>query len=177
MCKHSEGSHIWSKIFGIGFFIGYVTLFVYNIVTNNTFFKASATTFITIGIAIFVSYYLVQRDNNRRKQKDVVYDFILKFQSFIEQEHMYNFDGQKSEEILMRTRDFNNRIDILESVKNKYNFSSEIDFIRNKFEEYNCFIGDNINKLDYLYNSQTALKRPLDLINSKLVVIALELYR
>ena len=76
----------------------------------------------------------------------------------------------------MRTRDISNRIHILETIKDEYCISTEVDFIRNKFDEYSAFIGDNINKKDYLSQSQTALKRPLDLMSDKLVALALKLY-
>lgn len=144
--------------------------------SNDSFWSASATNCITIGIAIFISYYLVQRKNDRRKQKDIICDLVLKLQAIIEQKDTYSLDGQTSEEILMRTRDISNRIHILETIKDEYCISTEVDFIRNKFDEYSAFIGDNINKKDYLSQSQTALKRPLDLMSDKLVALALKLY-
>lgn len=145
--------------------------------TNVSFWTASATNFITIGIAIFISYFLAQRKNDRRKQKDIICDFVFKLQFLVEQKEAYDAGNQTVEEILMRTRDLSNRIHILETVKDEYNISPEVEFVRDKFDEYNNFIGDNIDKADYLSQSQMTLKRPLDLISDKLVALALKLYK
>ena len=48
----------------------------------------------------------------------------------------------------MRTRDLNNKIHILETVKDEFSISDKVDFIRKRFDEYNTFIGDHIGKMN-----------------------------
>lgn len=154
----------------------YFAFIIYNICTNNKFWEASAVNCLTIGVAIVISYYLVQKQNDRRKQKDIVLDLIMKIQALISQRSAYDFEGQDTSEITMRLRDLNNKVHILEAVKDRFQISNEVEFIRNKYDEYSNFIGDNIGNLDYLLQSQRVLKRPIELIDSKLVEIALKLY-
>lgn len=57
---------------------------VYNYKNNQDFFNASLVNIITIGLAIFVSYFLSQKNNNVRKQKDIILDLLLKLQNQVE---------------------------------------------------------------------------------------------
>ena len=155
----------------------YIGFIAYNVKTNQSFFQASASDCITIGIAIIISYYLVQKRDDQRRQKDIIFELISKIMLIIENEKMYNFSGQTKEEIMMRNRNISNRIHILEKIKDDFSIVTEVDFIRAKFDEYCDFIGDNIEKPDYLQQSQNALLRPISLIHTKLEEIALNLYK
>ena len=85
--------------------------------------------------------------------------------------------NQEKEDITMRTRDLNNKIHILETVKDEFSISDKVDFIRKHFDEYNTFIGDHIGDMEYLLLSQRELKRPVELISQKLLETALCLYK
>ena len=165
------------------FFIGVcIILFfwfaIYNVSEQKAaFWKASAVDCITIAVAVAISYYLVQRQNNRQKQKDIVSDLILKMQVLFDQKVLYDFSNQEKEDITMRTRDLNNKIHILETVKDEFSISDKVDFIRKRFDEYNTFIGDHIGDMEYLLLSQRELKRPVELISQKLLETALCLYK
>ncbi len=153
-------------------------LAIYNMLEQKAaFWKASAVDCITIAVAVAISYYLVQRQNNRQKQKDIISDLILKMQVLFDQEALYNFSNQEREDITMRTRDLNNKIHILETVKDEFAISDKVDFIRIRFDEYNTFIGDHIDNMEYLLLSQKELKRPVELISQKLLETALCLYK
>lgn len=162
-------------ITGIILFLGFV---IYNMLEQKaTFWEASAVDCITIVIAIVISYYLVQRQNNRQKQKDIILDIILKMQILFEQKALYDFSNQGKEDITMRTRDLNNKIHILETVQDKFAISDKVDFIRRHFDEYSVLIGDHIDDMKYLLLSQRELKRPVELISQKLLEMALCLYK
>lgn len=148
----------------------------YNYTSNTSFWDASAVDCITILIAVIISYYFVQKQNDYQKQKDIVLDIILKTQALVEQKVMYDLSGQDKDAITMRTRDLNNRIHILETLKGDFNIAKDVEFVRKHFDEYNTLIGDHINSIDYLLQSQKELKRPIDLISQKLLETALHLY-
>ena len=139
---------------------------VFNYCNNEKFFDASLVNIITIGTALFVSFFLVQRKTDERKQKDILLDLFRKLQSVTESEKVYKFDGQSKEIITMRNRDINNKISILEKVDQKFIKKEDIDFIRKKFDEYSGFIGDHIEDIPYLSKSEKELRRPLELINN-----------
>lgn len=149
----------------------------YNLKTNDKFWEASAVNCITIGIAIVFSYYFVQRQNDRRKRKDIILSLISKIQALIGHRDMFDFSEQEKDQITMRNRDLNNKIHILESVKDDFCISNEVAFIREKFDEYNTFIGDYIDNIDHLRQSQPSLRRPIELMDSKLTEMALKLYQ
>ncbi len=98
-------------------------------------------------------------------------------QVLFDQKVLYDFSNQEKEDITMRTRDLNNKIHILETVKDEFSISDKVDFIRKRFDEYNTFIGDHIGDMEYLLLSQRELKRPVELISQKLLETALCLYK
>ena len=173
---HKKWSPRWVNRLFVGLIaIGYVVFVGWNILNNQNFWEASATNCVTILIAVIISYYLVQKRNDRRKQKDIILDLLLSMQSQIDAETMYIFNKQGREEILMRNRGIANRIHILEQVKDEHCIKSEVDFIAEKFDEYRTVIDCNIEKLEQTQLT-TELKRPLELISSKILEVALKLY-
>lgn len=131
---------------------------------------------LTLMIALLVSYYLTQRQNDHRKQKEILLDLIQKLQEQLSRESMYNLADVSTEEIFMRIRSVRNRIHILDSKKIEFGFKEEIALIDNWFTEYGDLIGNHIEDREYLKNSKSELKRPLDLIDGKLIEMAMKLF-
>ena len=77
---------------------------------------------------------------------------------------------------MMRKRDIANKIRLLESVNGSFLISEDVDYIKEKFEEYDNDIGDYIDKFEVLIEIQKTLKRPIDLIDVKLFEMGLHLY-
>ena len=92
----------------------------YNVKTNEEFWKASAVNCVTICTGIIVSYILVQRKNDQRKQRDIILDLIRSFYTQVTDESSYDFTGQETSRILMRKRDFSNKIHILDKYKERF---------------------------------------------------------
>lgn len=164
-------------IFVTIFIILFFAVVLHNMRNNPNFWDASVTNCATIAIAVFVSYFLVQRQNNRRKQKDIILELILKLQVQISNPEAYHLAGQSSDQIMMRKRDFSNKINILDKHKSDFGIKNDIDFVVNRFQEYEDLISNHINDLQYLSNSSKELQRPLSLIENKLYDIALFLYK
>lgn len=164
-------------ILGVLLAIAFVVFAIYNIKNNDNFWNASAVNFITIFIAIIFSYFFVQRKSDLRKQKDILLNLISGLQLQISSEKAYNFAGQTGEEILMRKRDISNKIHILSEIQDTFSLQDDVNFVCEKFDEYEKLISDHITDLEYLVKSQNELRRPLDLINNKLVTISINLYK
>lgn len=159
----------------IGAFI--LFLIYKNIKYSCTFWNASAIDIATLAVAVVISYYLVEKENNQRKQKEILFSLIEKLQLQVEDKKAYNFNDLAKEEITMNNRDISNKIRILEESGAKCINPNDIQFIREKFHEYENFIGGHIEDMDYLRKSQKDLKRPLDLIASKLIKISIDMYK
>lgn len=59
------------------FTAGIIVLGIYNIITNPDFFKGNIISCITLLIAIFISYLLVQRNADERNRKEAYRGIIL----------------------------------------------------------------------------------------------------
>lgn len=177
MINEKKYKKILKIVFILILTLAYLAFVLYNICTNSKFWEASAINCITVGIAIVISYYLVQKRSDQRKQKEIIIDLIFKLQKQIEEEHMYNLEGQQKEGVLLRSRNINNKIHILKEVACRYAISEDIRFIEEKFNEYNDFIGNHIEALEELTNFKSELRRPIDLISNRLITIALKLYK
>lgn len=149
---------------------------VYNVKNNSNFLTASLANIVTIGLAVFVSYFLTQRGNNKRRQKDIVYGLLQDLYQQVSSDEAYKLSGQSKEKINMRNRDMNNKISILEGLKSDLISPKDLSLIRKSFNEYRDFIGDHIENIAYLSQSEKELKRPLDVIESKLLALELALY-
>ena len=173
----------WWKRVPIGIPIGIVVLLFIGLICYNVkeqkadFFEASVVDCITILVAVVISYYLVQRQNNYQRQKDIISDMVLKMQVSFEQKELYDFCGQDKQTITMRNRGLNNRIHILETLAEEFNIVTEVDFVRHHFDEYSDFIGNHIENMEYLCQSQNELRRPVESISQKLIEIAVHLYK
>lgn len=143
---------------------------------NEKFFEASLINIATIVIALCVSFYFTQKRTDERKQKEILLDLLKKIQAITESKEVYRFEGQSKDKILMRNRDINNKITILETVAPNYISQEDITFIRKKFDEYSELVGDHIGDILYLSKSDKELKRPIELINNKITQISLKLF-
>ena len=157
--------------------VGLGGLILYNIKTNPSFWETSVSSCITIIIALVFSYWLVQRKNDLRKQKEILASLLFDLRTQFEKEDMYDLSQMSPSSINMRNRDISNKIGILDSVKEEFSIAADVDFIYEKFDEYKELIGNHINDHGYLKNSSFELKRPIMLISTKLFEIAFGLYR
>lgn len=155
---------------------GLMALAGYNLYNNADFWEASAVNCITIAIAVLVSYFLVQKQNDQRKQKEILLDLIYKLQAQIVHPSMYDVAGMSKEELTMRNRSVGNKIHILKKAKEKFEIEDEVAFVQERFDEYNTLIGDHIENETYLQQSKRELKRPLDLMDGKLIEMAMKLF-
>ena len=157
--------------------VGLGGLILYNIKTNPSFWETSVSSCITIIIALVFSYWLVQRKNDLRKQKEILASLLFDLRTQFEKEDMYDLSQMSPNSINMRNRDISNKIGILDSVKEEFSIAADVDFIYEKFDEYKELIGNHINDPGSLQNSSFELKRPIMLISTKLFEIAFGLYR
>ncbi len=154
-----------------------IAVSLFNIYTNKSFFETSFTTCVSIAVAVGISYFLSQKQTDRRKQKEILLNLVSRIQNIVCSTEAYTVQRTTDPDSLtMRNRDINNAIHILENFGKRFDISTEVCFIREKFNEYEELIGNHINDLNYLQESKKELKRPLDLIDKKLFEIMLKIY-
>lgn len=90
---------------------------------------------------------------------------------------MFKLSNQTKESINMRNRIINNKITILENNIHDFFQKEDLEFVRKEFDEYRTFVGDHIENMGYLMQSEKELKRPLDILSTKLIEMELSLYR
>lgn len=126
---------------------------------------------------VAISYYLVQRQTDFRKQKEILLDLIEKLCLQVSDKRTYDFSTVSKEEISMWNRDISNKIELLKKFQSTFSYEKELTFISEKFEEYEHFVGDHFDDREYLCKSRNELQRPMRLIDSKLVELAMNLFQ
>lgn len=151
----------------------------YCLVTNpKQFLELSLTSIINWAIAIFVSFLLVQRQTDRRNQKEAIIRILSCIQQLVNDPAAWEIaDEPYQAELTMRKRKISNLINILEEESKAFNIGKDVIFIKDKFTEYADFMGNHISDLDYLKRSKLELQRPLDLIYCKIFETQMTLYR
>lgn len=167
----------WKYIIGIIILVPLIILIVYNIINNNEFFYLSISSLLTLFTAIFISFYLVQKNTDQRYQKQIYCSLLSDIQKLVTDPDTYIFnDNTDSKTITSRKRSLSNYIRLVTSHSNRFGLKDEAKFISDKFEEYDNLIGNHISDITYLCKSKEELQRPLDLINNKLYEMMLKLY-
>lgn len=154
-----------------------IVLIIYNIINNNDFFELPIGSLLTLFTAIFISFYLVQRNTDQRYQKQIYCNLLSDIQKLVLDPETYIFnENTDSKTITARKRTLSNYIVLIEEHSKKLGLELEVQFILEKFDEYAYLIGNHIDDIAYLCKSKDDLQRPLDLINNKLYEMMLKLY-
>lgn len=145
---------------------------VYDNITNNAnVWKSSIIEILPIIIAILFAYYYVERNNDKRKQKEIIEKNIIKIQKYIYDEEIYKVKNKTISNSLTRSikiRKINNLISNLKAYSKKYKFSSEIEKIYNDFKKYQA-LSENMNQdNDYSKKSINNLIRIIETIDDNL---------
>jgi len=149
---------------------------IYNAISNDEFFNAPITTCISLFIASGLSFYVVQRQTDRRKQKEIFVQLLESMKELVDDEKSYHLAGRSKEEILMQKRAMNNKIDFVKKYSDHFSIKTEISFLEDKFNEYVAVIDGHINDLETLGKLGAELKRPLSLMSQKIFEMMFNLY-
>lgn len=151
-------------------------LAAYNIYKNPDFWDASATTCISMLVATGLSFYIVQRQNDFRKQKDIFIQLLESLKHIVDDEKSYKFASMDAKAILMQKRSMSNKIAFIKKYEDKFGISEEIAFLERLFDEYQAIIGDYIEDVNDLIGRENELKRPMLLMSQKIFEMMLNLY-
>lgn len=135
------------------------SLSIYNIKHNDTFFDVPVTSLLTVVVAIFVSYGLVQNRNNKRKKNDKLSSLLYKIQGIIQQEE---FIESKSESIqrrnLIMQRSVGNKIKYLKKGCEKdASIKNLVEQMEDEFLRFREFYGEHYKDQEYMEKSEKEL--------------------
>lgn len=146
-------------------------LIVYNICSQKgEFFKIPIYQVLSLMVAVGVAYYLVQKKNDTRKQKEIIEKSISKIQVLLIE--LIDEKNRECAIALNLNRQINNKINVLMEYNIEQN--EEISYIKEQFSDIRSYIGDNITALDTL--DWKHIKVKVNNIESKCDKIVMNLY-
>lgn len=161
----------------IFFFSIIVGLIVYNCKHNcEDFLKANAINCISALMVVGVSFFIVQRQTDQRKQKDIFISLLESLKSLVDEDKSYNFSNIERVEMLMQLRKISLKIDVIKSFAKRFKIEKDVNFLEEKFKEYQSVIDNHSTDMETLRKLHNELKRPLDLISVRTFEIMLNLY-
>lgn len=158
-------------IFFTALFVLIIVLALVNIfyIKNDNFWEMSIGSCLTLLVALSVSYYFTQKNQDERNKKEIYLHLLEKMQRIVSEDCLSNIsENTDINLILMKKREINNCTTTLEKYSKEFHIEEEMKFISDKVKEYTEFFGAHQNDLGYLSKSSKELKRPLDLIEQKL---------
>ncbi len=142
-----------------------------------TFFGINISSVLSIGVTIVFSVVLVQSLTDERKQKDIIDNIIMELKLSLSDNKYYIITSETDKDSLLDSiRVLANNIDYLSNVDSKFINQNDVIYIKNNFDNYQTLIGDHISDLGYLSKSKKELERYINLIDSKLTNMRLEIY-
>lgn len=157
--------------------IAVVMLITYNVAYNHKFFQVNAANCLTLCIALGVTFFLSNSLTARRRQKEVFFDLLDKLQIVIKDENNYQIsDDADPKRLTMELRKMSNMLNLIDHYAKDFGIQEEVSFIKEKFDEYEEILGNNIHNLEYLGKSEAKLLRPLSLIDDKLFEAKVRLF-
>lgn len=167
-------------VISVAVIVGLVILCIYNWCVNKSFFEMSISNIITFLIAIVFSYYYSQRNSDKRKRKEIVEKNINKLQNLINDSILYNLNEEvrnNDSQLRMNIRKISNHISNLKEFEKEFCFEDKMKEIQEKFDTYKEEVDTIFENKDYKDGDLNKLKKNLSLIDDKLELIIICLYK
>lgn len=160
-------------VFILMIFLGYMSY-------NNkpeVFWGMNIANILTIGIAIYLSYYMTLKNSikNRRKSRfESICNKIINITSNLCEIEMH--DDPTKNRYLMSLRSLDNRIGLLlkfdkildysnVDTRNENSLCNDIKYLKSEYESLNEFIGNHITDFSFLHSSKIDMEKHLENIN------------
>ena len=140
------------------------------------FFSFNFATGISLLFAACFSFYYVQKQADGRKQKELFIALLETFKKIIDDENNFDYSNVSKEQILMRKRDMSNKLEFIKKVGKRFSVEKDINFLEEKFSEYNEIIGNHIEDLETLCKMKQDITRPMNLMSQKVFELMINLY-
>lgn len=169
----------WGQI-GSGFIIALALggLLYYNLKNNQTFLITPIYHILNLIVAIYFAFYLVQKRNDERKLKDIVIDILDKIQLELNTEDAHTFsECYDKNAALLKQRKINNKLTLLDQLKDKLSIIPEVGIINSNFNDYRNMFGDYMENIEMLKSHQKEFQRFINNIDQKCDEIKVKIFK
>lgn len=158
-----------------GLFI--IAIMIINIFNNDKFWEINVFNGITMLWTVGMSFILTQGFSKYQRKSEIMLKLIQELLTIIDEAKTCNLAQgcATKESILMQNRQINNQIALISNHANKFGIDKDLSFISEKFKEYEEFVGEHIEDLQYLSQSRTQLARPIGLMRGRLYKIMMDI--
>lgn len=154
-----------------------IAICIYNIACSGSkFWEINVFNGLTLLWTIVFSFIITQASSRYQRRAEIIIKLLSRLNECIDESRTCNIsvDADKNV-ILMRKREIANLISLLDRNADRFGIRKEVNFIKTKFKEYEQFISDHINDIEYLSKSSSELQRPIKLISTKIIDTMLKL--
>lgn len=143
---------------------------------NDEFWSASAFDCLSLLIVVGVSFFIVERQTDKRKQKELFISLLEALKALTEEKKSYDFSDSSQEEVLMRMREIRLKLQLIKEYSKKFGIQKDYEFLNEKFEEYQTVIDNHPSDMVLLSKLHKELYRPLNLMSQRIFEIMIALY-
>ncbi len=135
---------------------------------DDSFYEANLVQIITLAIAYFFTYYFTQIKLDVREKKRVLNEYISELDKKINEININMITSQNSKDFMDHMRSIENILYLIEKIKDEYNITENIDYIKNELNEIKSIVSDHIGNNEELTFSLQTIKRHINLTSAKL---------
>ena len=143
---------------------------------NDEFWTVSAFDCLSLLVVVGVSFFIVERQTDKRKQKELFITLLEAVKVLAEDKSSYDFSNSSKEAVLMRLREIRLKLQLIKKYSEKFGIQKDYDYLNDKFEEYQSVIDNHPSDIDLLSKLHNELYRPLNLMSQRIFEIMIALY-
>ena len=143
---------------------------------NEEFWSVSAFDCLSLLIVVGVSFFIVERQTDKRKQKELFVSLLEALKALTEDKKSYDFSDSSWEEVLMRMREIRLKLQLIKKYSEKFGIQMEYEFLNEKYEEYQRVIDNHPSNMTLLAQLHQELYRPLNLMSQRIFEMMIALY-
>ena len=143
---------------------------------NEEFWSVSAFDCLSLLIVVGVSFFIVERQTDKRKQKELFISLLEALKVLTEDKKSYDLSNSSCEEVLMRMREIRLKLQLIKEYSKKFGIETDYEFLNEKFEEYQTVIDNHPSDIELLSKLHNELYRPLNLMSQRIFEIMIALY-
>ncbi len=162
----------WKKYITLVIIIATISLLLAKNFEMPEFFKASFVDIITIILAVFITYYLTEKNNNIRRRNDCIEHILLEIEEMINDEIFFSTNKRA----LQHQSSCANRIKYIKEA-GFYDIQEEINFIAEKFDEIRDLYSNHSQNKNELQKVFIDFEKHRDYICDKCNKIRVEIYK
>lgn len=168
----------WKAKLGLGILLSlFAGLFLYNVFTTKEFFQTNIGYFLTITVAVFVTFFLTQSKNDDRNRKDLLFGVVDQIQDFVFKVKRIDYEcAPDFKDMLLLTRRISSKTYILGLYADNYNYRTESQEINDYVKKYIDLVDYHQQDMSYMQKTSQEIARWMENIDSRCDIVRTKLY-